>query len=83
MLRVTEVNGAESARTLKLEGKLLEPWVGELLRACAPAGRLSLDLSAVTFVDGAGVELLQTLLRRGVRVIACSGFVAELLHVEQ
>ena len=43
---------------------------------------LSLDLSKVTFVDAAGVELLRQLLKRGVTLAACSGLVAELLHVE-
>jgi hypothetical protein len=81
MLRITPVHDA-----LRLEGKLLGPWVAELARACAeqpaPDGRLSLDLAAVTFVDGPGVELLRDLLRRGIRLGPCSGLVAELLHGE-
>jgi hypothetical protein len=40
----------------------------------------NLDLSGLSFVDRAGVELLQQLLRQGVRIHSCSPFVAELLH---
>jgi anti-anti-sigma regulatory factor len=84
MLRITQVDGRDAVPTLRLEGKLSGPWVEELLRVCAPpaAGPLRLDLSAVTYVDGAGLDLLRALLRRGVTVGACSGFVAQLLHVE-
>lgn len=86
MLRITHVTGHDSVPTLKVEGKLLGPWVAELRRACGewpePGGPLSLDLSAVTFVDRPGVKLLRDLLGRGVTLTACSGLVAELLHVE-
>ncbi len=30
MLRITTTNGCQDTRTLKLEGKLLGPWIGEL-----------------------------------------------------
>jgi anti-anti-sigma regulatory factor len=65
---------------------LLGPWVDELSRVCAalaeqPAA-ISLDLSAVTFLDGAGVKLLHELQARGMKLTACSGLVAELLHLE-
>jgi ABC-type transporter Mla MlaB component len=87
MLRITYIQGNESALTLRLEGKLLGPWVTELDRTCnelpCPRNRLRLDLSAVTFVDGLGVALLRDLLARGATLAACSGLVAELLHVER
>ena len=86
MLRITHAHGHESVSTLRLEGKLLGPWVAELARSCdevtCPPNALRLDLSAVTFVDGAGVTLLRDLLGRGVKLAACSGLVAELLHLE-
>src|SRR5262249_61554640 len=67
-----------------VEGKLLGPWVTELTRscnelACSP-DCLRLDLTAVTFVDGAGLALLRDLLARGATLAACSGLVAQLLH---
>jgi ABC-type transporter Mla MlaB component len=86
MLKITRTLETRSTATVKLEGKLMEPWVAEVLSACAlPPGatsELTLDLSAVSFVDGAGVALLHGLLRRGVKVAACSHFIAELLNLE-
>jgi hypothetical protein len=84
MLRITHTQGHDSALTLRLEGKLLGPWVTELARLCnelpCPPNRLRLDFSAVTFVDGPGVALLRDLLGRGATLAACSGLVAELLQ---
>ena len=86
MLKITRIDGQDSAQTVKLEGKLLQPWVAEVLRVCTSpggrSGRTSLDLSGLTFVDQAGAKLLKDLIRRGLEVSACSGFVAELLHLE-
>lgn len=81
MLRITRISSQDSD-TLKLEGKLLGPWVGELSHVLAELnGRaMGLDLSAVTFVDATGTELLRDLIRRGVPIAGCSPFVAELLH---
>ena len=86
MLKITHTTGRDSVSTLRVEGKLLGPWVAELARLCAelscPPDCLQLDLSAVTFVDRPGVALLRDLLGRGVTLAACSGLVAELLHLE-
>ena len=86
MLRITACPPQHPTPTLKLEGKLLGPWVDELQQACAttaaPLCQVCLDLSAVSYVDGAGVALLRDLQRRGVRLTSCSGFIAELLHRE-
>ena len=76
--------GTHLTQTIRLEGKLLWPWVDEVRKACAsstdPAGRASLDLSALTFVDAAGEELLRKLIGQGIEVVACSSYVAELLR---
>ena len=84
MLRITRLTSGDSAQTIKLEGKLLGPWVEEVWEACTQAmarsGRTRLDLAAVTFADAAGVALLRELIRQGVEIAACSGYVAELLH---
>ena len=86
MLRITLIDGQNSTQIFKLEGKLLEPWVAEVLRVCGSrdewSSRTSLDLSRLTFVDPAGAKLLKDLIRGGFAVSACSGFVAELLHLE-
>jgi hypothetical protein len=87
MLIITRSEGSELTRTLKLEGKLLAPWIGELESACGTsqlaADRVRLDLCDLTFVDEAGARFLERLIRDGARVIACSGYVAELLHIER
>ncbi len=86
MLMITQSEGSDLTRTLKLEGNLLGPWIGELESACrssqASMDRVRLDLFGVTFVDAEGARLLENLIRDGATVIACSGFVAELLHLE-
>jgi len=66
MLKIARVDGemcpSDSISTLKLEGKLIGPWVDELRRACdelaTPPSGLHLNLSAVTFIDSAGINLL-------------------------
>jgi anti-anti-sigma regulatory factor len=86
MLKITRITEGLGV-LIKLEGKLMGPWVGELTQVSTQtadrASSLFLDLSAVTFVDEAGVRLLRELLGRGVQVVAASGFVAELLRWEK
>jgi anti-anti-sigma regulatory factor len=84
MLRLTRTSDRNRTQTIKLEGRLSGPWVEEVRNACAAgaqsAGGIGLDLSALTFVDAAGRELLHGLIARGVEVVALSGYVAELLR---
>ncbi len=87
MLRIVRLDSEAdgSISTLKLEGKLVGPWVGELKRTCeelhAPPSGLALNLSAVTFIDSAGVQLLGDLMHRGATIYGCRGFIAELLSL--
>ena len=73
MLKIARVDdgASDSIQTLKLEGKLLGPWVDELPRACqelqTPPSGLRLNLAGVTFIDPARIELLGDLIRRGLR----------------
>ncbi|HEY2157260.1 MAG TPA: hypothetical protein VGH33_16655 [Isosphaeraceae bacterium] len=64
----------------------MRPWVGELESACgatrAAMDRVRLDLFGVSFVDAEGARFLASLIRDGARIVACSGFVAELLRLE-
>jgi anti-anti-sigma regulatory factor len=87
VLKITEVSRSDSAITFKLEGKVLAPWVDELRRICTEphheSRQIHLDLDAVTFLDEAGVELLRELIRQGITIAKCSGFIAELLHVDR
>jgi len=83
MLRINRIEN-ERELTLELQGKLLAPWVEEVRAACKPADlRLRLDLAHVSFVDDAGAMLLTSLLGQGASLVACSNFVAELLHRER
>jgi anti-anti-sigma regulatory factor len=86
MLRITRVNSPGTI-TLKLEGRLIGPWVDELEaavgRALADARAVRLDLDNVSFADADGTRTLRKLVDRGVGIAACSNFVAELLHVEK
>jgi hypothetical protein len=83
MLRITTLDGADSRPILRLEGKLLEPWVDEVRHACTVQTPLLLDLSALTYVDAAGVRFLRELLHQGAVICECSGFVSALLEGEQ
>jgi hypothetical protein len=87
VLKITEVGQNDSGRTLKLEGKLLGPWVDELRNVCTQplnrAEQVGLDLAAVSFVNAAGAKLLRELIREGIIITQCSAFVAELLHAEE
>lgn len=82
MFRITPTDG-ERERTLRLEGRLVEPWVSELLtagREAASDGRsVVLDLAGVTFLDAAGAACLRHLQEQGATIRGCSGFIAELL----
>ena len=83
MLRITKSRQNEDVHLVKLEGKLLEPWVEEVRGAFVgePEAELPrLDLSGITFVDRPGTELLRQLLREGVRIESCPPFVAALLQ---
>ncbi len=85
MLRITVQDEPDEVR-LKLEGKLAGPWVAELedaWRAAQPAlaGRsVSLDLTAVGYVDSAGVYLLALLRRSGVQVTVAGTVMADLVR---
>ena len=81
MLRITR-STVDGTTLLKLEGKLLAAWAPELLEQSSAATIVDLDLSQVSYVDRAGLAALGDLLSRGARVVACSGFVAQLLGME-
>jgi anti-anti-sigma regulatory factor len=84
VLKVTRLSRGVPALTIKLEGRLLGPWVPAVRDACRArgrrSGRLRLDLAAVTYADAAGARLLRDLMGAGVEIAACSGFVGELLR---
>lgn len=86
MLKITRTSGSEMV-VLRFEGKLVGPWVDEAVKEVQQALELSkcvdLDLAQLTFVDLAGAKFLREGLPTGVRIAACSRFVAELLRLER
>src|SRR6516162_7761860 len=83
MLRITE-KGINGNVVLKLEGRIVGPWVTELERAATrildKGCNLQLDLADVSYVDRAGVMLMKEFKRRGIVLEGCSPFVAEELR---
>jgi hypothetical protein len=83
MLRITTISANGSPAIVKLEGKLLEPWISELQEACRAArkqdGAATLDLGGLSYIDNPGTIALRDLIRRGVAVTGCSPLVSELL----
>ncbi len=78
MLRIEPVETSTGDCVLRLEGEVVGPWVAEIRRSCdqalATGARLTLELTDVTFIDRAGVELFRRLMRAGVVVVNCSPF---------
>jgi hypothetical protein len=70
--------------TLKLEGRLMEPWAAELDRLASDAldgpDPLVLDLSGLLFIDREGVDLLRALGARGASLRGGSSFVTALVE---
>ena len=70
MLKITAVEN-ERRRTLVLEGKLVEPWLGELEQSWAEAQRsprgkrVMVDLKDVTAISPRGEDLLLAMIRSG------------------
>jgi ABC-type transporter Mla MlaB component len=83
MLKITALSTSNSENVLKLEGKLLEPWIEELEhsadREIESKKPLQLDLSGLHYADVPGMLALHRLIRRGATVVASSGFIATLL----
>ena len=83
MLKIVAVEPGTDEAILRLEGRVIGPWVEEVRRSCesvfSRGARLTLDLSDVSFVDREGVDLLRSLRDRHVALENCSPFVATLL----
>lgn len=84
MLKIVLDATPSGVLVLRLEGRVIGPWVEVLRRACeralaGPSG-LTLDLAEVSFVDQDGAELLESFSIRRVALINSSPFVAEQLR---
>jgi len=84
MLRISETEIGHGGVALKLEGRVVGPWVGELKKASERVldayRTLKLDLTDVSYVDRDGVKLLLTLQHNRVIIEGCSPFVTEELR---
>ena len=76
MLKITTLTDKESI-TFKLEGRLAGPWVQELERCWVSTvvgtrkrHPFSMDLSAVTYVDSGGKDLLKKIHQQGAKLVA-------------
>jgi len=81
MLKITRDWSLDHEVTLQLDGRVTGPWV-ELLRqsaecVLAEGARLTLDLRNIYFIDCEGVELIKSLIDRGVQQVDAPLFVAE------
>ena len=85
MLRISRVGPVNRAVILKLEGRIVGPWVTELQKSCEEVlteGRsLKLHLGDVEFMNAQGVALLSSLRSRGVSLLECPPFATEQLKV--
>ena len=83
MLRITTVESFNHAVILRLEGRIVGPWVEELQKSCeevmARKMPLTVHLAGVEFIDARGVALVSSLRSQGVAFVDGSPFVAEQL----
>jgi ABC-type transporter Mla MlaB component len=84
MLKISQAGKANQCVTLKLEGRVVGPWVEELRQVCetllSEGRKLKLDLTDVAFADADGVVVLTDFRSRGVALRNCSPFVDEQLR---
>lgn len=83
MLKISQVEPVNHSVTLRLEGRVVGPWVTELRKSCEEVlvenRSLKLHLADVEFMDATGVALLSSLRSRGVSFLECPPFAAEQL----
>lgn len=88
MLRIhTEECQGTGAVTLRLEGKLIQPWGDELVRTWIdllerrpPVRPIRIDLDAVSFIDAYGKGVLAALQHRGCELCGSGLFIASIIN---
>ena len=85
MLKISEEKPGSEATTLRLEGRIVGPWVDELRRVCeslaGTGSRLSLNLDEVTFADDSAILLLVELQDRGIRLLQMTPLLEQQMKV--
>ncbi|MBN4054759.1 STAS domain-containing protein [Nitrospira defluvii] len=83
MFKITCGKEEDGVILLRVDGRIVGPWVEELKEKCksclAEKKRLILDLSGVSFIDEHGVKVLNELKKTRVEVRGCSLFLSGLL----
>jgi ABC-type transporter Mla MlaB component len=83
MLRISPIASDNHHIILRLEGRVVGPWVPELSKVCEQAlgegQALELNLAEVSYVDRSGVLLINDLRSQGISLVECSPFVEEQL----
>lgn len=84
MLKITPSAEDDITVTLKLEGRIVGPWVEELRKECekrqAEGKKIVLDLLGVGFVNEEGIRALNALTSEQVELVGSSLFVSGLLN---
>jgi anti-anti-sigma regulatory factor len=86
MLKISPIDSGNHLVTLRLEGRIAEPWTSELRNNCEQlllkSKTITLDMAEVTFADRTGLQLLRDLRSRGVSLVECSPFTEEQMKIE-
>ena len=81
MLKISQVGTPNHSLSLKLEGRVVGPWVDELRRICEPLlseeRSFTLDLGEVSYADAEGVATLNSFKSSGVNLVNCSPFLEQ------
>jgi len=85
MLKISEAGGPSHSVTLKIEGRVIGPWVEELCRICGPLlaeeRSVTLDLAEVSYADTEGIAALNSFKSSGVKLANCSPFLEQQIKV--
>ena len=84
---MTTVREDEQTITLKLEGRVVGPWVAELEKECKKCllkkNGLILDLSGVSYIDERGVNMIRRFLGSRIQSVGGSLFLKGLMKEEK
>jgi ABC-type transporter Mla MlaB component len=87
MLRITVSDSSQNSVALLLEGEIVNDSVDVLDNSCeqvlARGRQLTLNLKDVSFIDERGIALLGNLKQREVRIVNFSGFIGQLLNLDE
>ncbi len=85
MIRMTKIGEDESSVTLKVEGRIMSEGVDVLELECLKwldqKENVQLECSAVSYIDGRGVEVLKSMAQNNVRIVRCQAFIQDLLNL--